>query len=114
LEEAGLEKEEIEGELWEVNDGKWKQENNFFENSELVLKRLKEVKDDITIADFLERYFGEAQYTSLRESVTSYIEGYYSGEITRTSARSFLEEWSTEDEQQYRPLKAMQLNAISC
>jgi monoamine oxidase len=105
LEEAGLEKEEIEGELWEVNDGKWKQENNFFENSELVLKRLKEVKDDITIGNFLECYFAEARYTSVRESITSYIEGYYSGEITRTSARSFLEEWSTEDEQQYRPVK---------
>ncbi|MCW3106777.1 MAG: FAD-dependent oxidoreductase, partial [Segetibacter sp.] len=33
-----------------------------------------------------------------------YVEGYYSGEVTKTSAKAFLEEWMTEDEQQYRPV----------
>jgi hypothetical protein len=35
--------------------------------------------------------------------LTEYIEGYYSGKIDKISAKSFLEEWMSEDEEQYRP-----------
>lgn len=103
LKEAGIETEEIRGDVWEITDGKWKQENNYFESAELVLKRLQELKEDISIAQFLEKYFDDEKYKKLRKSLTSYVEGYYSGEISKTSSLAFLEECLSEDEQQYRP-----------
>ncbi len=103
LKEAELEKKEIKGEVWQVIKGKWTQESEFFKHSELVIAKLKEVTEDISIADFMERYFAANEYESLRNSLTSYVEGYYSGEIAKTSSKSFLEEWMSEDDEQYRP-----------
>lgn len=103
LKEAGMKKEELTGEIWQVNKGGWNQENDFFENAELVIKRLVSLKEDISIAHFLQHFFSEEKYDNLRKSLTSYVEGYYSGVTERMSAKAFLEEWMSEDEQQYRP-----------
>lgn len=103
LEEAGIQKLPLQGEVYQVTGGEWKQENDFFKNAELVVSKLKELQQDQSIATFLTEHFGEEKYAGLRQSLTSYIEGYYSGEPTKVSALSFLEEWMSEDEQQYRP-----------
>jgi len=104
LKEAGLEKQELEGDVWQVIKGQWKQESDFFERAGLVIEKLKEVTQDIPIAQFIERYFPGAEHQGLREALTSYVEGYYSGEVSKTSSKSFLEELLSEDHQQYRPV----------
>lgn len=103
LKEAGIDKHEIKGGFWHVINGRWTQENEFFKNTGLVMKYLKKVKEDISIADFLYQYFSEEKYNNLRKSLTAYVEGYYSGKTELTSAKAFLAEWMSEDEQQYRP-----------
>ena len=62
------------------------------------------MKEDISIAEFIKQFFAEDKYENLRKSLASYIEGYYSGKTERSSAKAFLEEWLSEDEQQYRPV----------
>ncbi|MCW3109066.1 MAG: FAD-dependent oxidoreductase, partial [Segetibacter sp.] len=104
LKEAGIDKQELTGEMWQVVNGKWSRESEFFDYAEQVIEKLKLVKDDISIATFLDKYFAEEKHEALRNSLISYVEGYYSGEVTKTSAKAFLEEWMTEDEQQYRPV----------
>jgi monoamine oxidase len=104
LKEAGIEKQELTGEMWQVVNGKWSQESEFFEYAEMVIEKLKLVKDDISIETFIDIYFSDEEFEPLRKSLTSYVEGYYSGEISKTSAKSFLEEWMCEDDQQYRPV----------
>jgi monoamine oxidase len=106
LKEAGLEKKELEGEMWQFVNGSWKKENDFFEHAGMVIEKLKELKEDMSIAAFLSKYFTGHEYEALGNSLKSYIEGYYSGEVTKISARSFLEECLSEDEQQYRRQKA--------
>lgn len=103
LKESGIDKQEIKGELWQVINGEWTQENNFFKNAEAIIQQLKTIKEDISIAEFLNRSFAEEKYSDLRKSITSYIEGYYSGETEKTSAKAFLKEWANEDGQQYKP-----------
>ncbi|MDQ6812159.1 MAG: FAD-dependent oxidoreductase [Bacteroidota bacterium] len=103
LAEAGLEKHPLTGETWQVANGKWSQENEFFAYANEVTEKLKLVEDDISIATFINKYFADEKYETLRKSLTSYIEGYYSGEIAMTSAKAFLQEWQSEDDQQYRP-----------
>jgi monoamine oxidase len=103
LEEAGVEKKELEGEMWQYVNGKWSRERDFFAHTEMVIEKLQELEDDCSIASFLDKYFAGEEYEGLRNSLTSYIEGYYSGEVTKASAKSFLVEWQNEDDQQYRP-----------
>ena len=104
LAEAGIEKQEVKGEFHHIKNGRWSTENDFFKNASLVIKQLKTLKEDISIAEFLNRYFAGENHRGLRKSMTSYVEGYYSGDIEKTSAKAFLEEWMSEDEQQYRPV----------
>lgn len=103
LNEAGMERLELNGQVWQVINGEWQQEGEFFEHAQLVTKKLKQLKDDISIEEFLQKYFAGDEYENLRASLTSYIEGYYSGEVSKTSSKLFLEEWTSEDAQQYRP-----------
>jgi len=104
LEEAGIAKHELNGEMYQVKNGQWNQEDAFFANAEIVIQHLKALKEDISIAEFANQYFSGDQYQSLRESLASYIEGYYSGKTGRISAKAFLKEWLSEDDQQYRPV----------
>lgn len=104
LEEAGIDKQELTGEMWNVKDEKWRQENDLFERADEVIGKLKQLEQDISIETFVHTFFGEEKDTQLRSSIRSYIEGYYSGEISKMSAQSFLHEWLSEDDQQYRPV----------
>lgn len=118
LKEAAVDKHGITGDVWQVTQGRWNQENELFENSELVMKHLKGLKEDINIAEFIKQFFAEDEYKKLRRSLASYIEGYYSGKTERMSAKTFLEEWLSEDEQQYKPVggygKIIQYLADDC
>jgi monoamine oxidase len=101
--EAGIEPIEMKGDFWQVLSGKWEKEYSQLEHEELVIAKLKELKENISIAEFLKREFADDKYAGIRQSLLSYVEGYYAGEPDRTSALAFLEEWESEDEQQYRP-----------
>ena len=103
LEEARLQKKLLQGDVWQIKDGKWTQESDFFDHAEIVINQLKKLKDDINIEEFMKTFFAEEKYAKLTKALTSYVEGYYSGEVHKISAKSFLEEWMSEDHQQYRP-----------
>jgi monoamine oxidase len=103
LEEAKLKKVKLEGNILRYSNGEWNKEEEYFENFEAVTEKLRQEKTDISIADFLNKYFADNKYKNLRKSITSYVEGYYSGTIERTSAKSFFEEVMSEDDEQYRP-----------
>lgn len=104
MQQAGLEKQELTGEMWQVVNSHWRQENTLFEHAEKVIDKLEQIDKDISIADFINAHFGGEQYEALRNSLTSYVEGYYSGEISNTSSKLFLEELLSEDQQQYKPI----------
>lgn len=108
LKEAGIEPIEMQGDFWQVKHGKWEKECSQLEHEELVIARLKELKENISIAEFLKKEFAEDKYTDVRQSLLAYVEGYYAGEPDRTSARAFLEEWESESEQQYCPATGYQ------
>ena len=103
LKEAGIKKSKIKGSYLQFTNGKWKQDNGGFEHADLLIKQLKLLKEDMSISTFLATHFSANKFAKLRESLTSYIEGYYSGDITKSSAKAFIEEFNSEDEDQYKP-----------
>lgn len=104
LKEAGIEKQELLGEVWQVKNRIWSRENEFFKHVDEVIEKLEEIEEDISIDSFLAKFFAAPEFKNLRESLTSYIEGYYSAETSKISSKSFLRELLSEDEQQYRPV----------
>lgn len=104
LKEAGIKFQAIEGDIWRYEDGALKKEEDFVEGGDLLTSRLKELKEDMSIADFLNLYFNNEKYTSLRNSVTGYVEGYDAADTAKASAFALRDEWlSGHNEEQYRP-----------
>ncbi len=103
MKEAGIRKNAVEGEMWQVIEGRWQKEDSYFEDEELVVKKLKSLEYDLSMAEFLDKEFDGDAYIEIRRSLTGYIEGYYAADLDRTSAKTFLTEWQSEDEQQFRP-----------
>lgn len=102
LKEAGISYTSISGEAWEVEGNKWTLADDVFENAPLLKEKLKALTTDVSMEQFLSDNFAGDEHEGLRESVTSYVEGYYAADITRMSALRFYKEWMAEDEQQYR------------
>jgi monoamine oxidase len=103
LKEAGLQYEPATGNFYRIDDGNWTLEEGAVEGAELLMEKLKDLKDNISIEEFLQKEFTEEKYEGLRQSLRGYIEGYYSGEFDKTSATSFYQEWQSEDKEQFRP-----------
>ncbi|TDH20032.1 FAD-dependent oxidoreductase [Segetibacter sp. 3557_3] len=102
LDEANIGYTEMDGEFWQVEEGQWSSGQQSFEHEDLLMEKLKALKDNISIARFLQQEFAGSQFSDLRASLLSYIEGYYAGHAERMSAMAFYVEWMNEDEQQYR------------
>ena len=68
------------------------------------MDRLQGLDQDITIGEFLEKYFGEPKYESLVQSVKGFVQGYDAADVNKASAMALAEEWSSGDVKGYRPM----------
>lgn len=102
LKEAGIDYYEMEGDLWRSEQGQFVEQDDFIENSDTVIKKLKELQTDISIASFLDTFFKGPKYAELRQTLTNYVEGYDAADTTRASAFALLQELLGEENQQYR------------
>src|SRR3984893_13493489 len=69
LRDAGLSLLPIQGTQWTVEDGKFSREESQYPHEAELHKALKELKDDLTVAEFLRRYFAGPKYDRLRHSI---------------------------------------------
>ncbi|RZK99697.1 MAG: FAD-dependent oxidoreductase, partial [Pedobacter sp.] len=100
IKKAGGKWHKIKGSLWHNLNGKWIQSEEQIPNEAAVTKALEEVTEDMTISQFLDTYFADNK--DIREGLTSYIEGYYAGDINKVSTFAFRDEMKEGDDRQYR------------
>ena len=75
LKQAGIKYYETEGELWQLKNNKLVKRKDFIEHADQLMKKLKELKQDISIAELLEKYFTDEKYNEMKISLQQYIEG---------------------------------------
>ena len=97
MHEAALEYISMEGEMWQYQDGKLERGSWDVQGWGELMKKLNQLKEDITIADFLQQNFGEAKYDQLRESVIRFISGYDTADPARASTFALRDEWQNEN-----------------
>jgi monoamine oxidase len=85
-----------------VKNGQWNAPDDPIPHWNLLIKKMKAVTTDIAIADFLDLYFSEEQYGSLRINVKRYAEGFDLADIATASTIALRNEWINEEEDQYR------------
>ena len=76
LEEAGLTYHETSGAIYNAMQPDVHKQNDFVEHQKLFAKKLSEVKEEMSVADFLHLYFKDEKYISLRQSIKAYVQGY--------------------------------------
>ena len=104
LKEANLKKAKIAGEFCKVENGRWKVNDDMVPHWDSLLKRMKDCKEDMSVADFLRIFFHAKKYEIVKKQFTKYVEGYDAADIENTSIFAIRKEMEEGDETQYRPL----------
>lgn len=102
LKEAGIDFYKIKGDIWRSELGEFAEQEDFIEEIDLVIKQLKKLPTDVSIADFLDHYFSGEKFAKLRKTLKSYVEGYDAADTQDASAFALLQELVGEDDNQYR------------
>jgi monoamine oxidase len=93
LSEAGVSLLPIQGTQWTVEDGKFSRQDSQDPHEAELHKALQELKDDLTVAEFLRRRFAGPEYGRLRHSIERMVEGYDAADPERASVLALREEW---------------------
>jgi len=103
LREAGIPFTEMAGQSWHVRDDQAGPDDELPEDWPLLLAKLAELAQDVSIATFLETALNEPRHARLRESVRKFAEGYDAADTRKASALALRAEWADdEDAPQYR------------
>lgn len=98
LDEAGIKYYKSGFEMWQYKDGKFTQNEEFVEGWGEFLEKLDELQEDMTMHDFLQKYFAGEANAELRKRVENYIAGYDTANPRDASAFALREEWNNEDD----------------
>jgi monoamine oxidase len=93
LREAGLSLLAIEGRQWSFDGTKLAHESRDDPHEAELHAALRELKDDLTVAEFLSRHFAGDDYARMRHSIERMVEGYDAAEPERASTLALREEW---------------------
>lgn len=102
LKKAAIKSYKTEGALWQVKNNTLKKREDFLENADEIMHKLKKLDNDMSIAEFLKKYFNDEKYAEMKHTLQQYLEGYDAGDINDYSSIALKEEWENEDEEQYR------------
>src|SRR3989344_1728702 len=95
--------EYAQGDMWNSYGGEVTINSERVPNQNELHKALGELKSDLPIAEFLEKYFPGEKYIGLRNSVFGIVEGYDAADPARASTFSLRDEWlGGQDWLQYR------------
>ena len=90
LQEAGIHYTPVTGKMVRIKNGQWSQQEEFTEGWDELIHRMAALQADMTLADFLQQYFSEEKYASLRKSVQRFAEGFDVADLKE--AKALLEE----------------------
>lgn len=93
LREAGLSLQEIEGEQWSFDGSTLSREGRDDPHEAELQAVLRDLKDDLTVAEFLRRHFAGDDYAPMRRSIERMVEGYDAADPERASTLALREEW---------------------
>ncbi|TCZ71428.1 flavin monoamine oxidase family protein [Flaviaesturariibacter aridisoli] len=90
------------GKIYRHHDGRLEATWTFIDREDELRERLKEVSEDLPLAQFFERYLQGPQWNDTKEQVRRYAEGYYAARTDAASTLAFrreLEEADHEDDE---------------
>ncbi|MEP7141577.1 MAG: NAD(P)/FAD-dependent oxidoreductase [Ferruginibacter sp.] len=102
LKEAGIAYVKIRGEMYRKKNGLLAKVEEMTEGWNGLLRKMNGLKDDITMREFLDKYYPGPANELLRSHVKSYAEGFDLADINNASVKALHREWNTEEHDNYR------------
>lgn len=102
LKEAGIKYHVINDKMFHLEKGRLKKQRGFTDDWNILMKQMASIKEDMSLGDFLKRYFYEDRYAELRDSVKDFAGGFDLADITTASIKALYKEWSDDMGNQYR------------
>jgi monoamine oxidase len=91
--EARLSLAPLAGMRWSTRGGTLAPGGRRFPHADRLHQALAELKADLPVAEFLERYFSDRQFSELRREITRMLEGYDAADPARISTFALRDEW---------------------
>jgi monoamine oxidase len=88
--------------MYRSNKGEFLKVTEMTEGWAGLLEKMQSVEKDVTVLEFLDKYFPAPGFAALRSHVTSFLEGFDLADISRASVKSILKEWLAEEDDNYR------------
>jgi monoamine oxidase len=93
LREAGLSLQGMAGTRWSFDGAKLSPGDRHDPHEAELQAVLRELRDDLTVAEFLRRHFSGDDYAPMRHAITRTVEGYDAADPERASTMALREEW---------------------
>ncbi|MFN8286347.1 MAG: NAD(P)/FAD-dependent oxidoreductase [Chitinophagales bacterium] len=104
LKQYSIPYQEVDGTMWTVKDSELHKEDDFIESDRQLRQALKELKEDVSVEDFLNTYMQGEEHKEVRDSVKQFVEGYGAANADKASTIAFRKDWTNINETQYRIL----------
>lgn len=102
LEKAEVDQYKVAGAIWQNEDGALNEQDDFVEDYAALNKKFEELREDISVSDFIKDYLKGNGFEEARFTLKNYVEGYYAADTHKASTFSLREELNTSDDEQYR------------
>ncbi|MDH7461611.1 NAD(P)/FAD-dependent oxidoreductase [Chitinophagaceae bacterium 26-R-25] len=102
LKEAGVAYKPVKGKMLNNRKGKWNTQGEIIPDWDGIIQKMGSLKEDMTLATFLQEHYSDDQHTELRFIIQDFAEGFDLADITQASVFALKEEWENEHGQQYR------------
>ncbi len=99
LKDAGIEYTRTGGKMYRSQNGKWVEREQPVEGWNELEKKMAELKEDATLQQFLQQYFGDEKHGKLRNQVKGFAEGFDVADPARVSVFMLRDEWEHEGPQ---------------
>ncbi len=93
---------ETEGEMISKKNGQWQHENEPVKSWDSVLEKMKTLKTDTPLDDFLEEHFPGEKKSAFKKSIRRFAEGFDLADTKIASTFALREEWIHQENEQYR------------
>lgn len=102
LKKAGIKYKPVEGSMYYKENGKLQKQTEMIKDWDALMHKMKKVKKDISLYDFLQKYFASDKYTALRRQAINYAQGFDLADIKVASVRALYKEWQNEEQDNFR------------
>jgi monoamine oxidase len=113
IEEANAKKKLIKGEFYSISKNELEKGDLLDEHWRKLFTKMEELKQDITLAAFLQEHFSGDKFEDLRDKIEQYAEGFDIADVNRVSTLALKEEWSKNDDKHQYHLKGGYITLIN-